>query len=174
MKYCSIILVLFLLAAGPALGQRKCLRKFYREQKRGQHAETFKIGLGRVTMKLANLFIPKDLMEEDGIPFKKLISSVHRMKLYTISGQGPDSTVRTASIQRLKQRLIDREHYEELVEVRHEGSIVHFMNRSRGNDDNVGDLIILVQDDHDFVILDLRTSLKLSDVNQVVRQLAKN
>jgi hypothetical protein len=174
MKYCSIILVLFLLAAGPAMGQRKCLRKFYREQKRGQHAETFKIGLGRVTMKFANLFIPKHLMEDEGIPFKRLIASVHRLKLYTITGDGADSTVRTASIQRLKQRLIEKEHYEELVDVRSGGSIVHLMNRSKGNDDNVGDLIVLVQDDHDFVILDLRTSLKLSDVNQVVRQLAKN
>ncbi|SEW38351.1 protein of unknown function [Chitinophaga sp. YR573] len=172
MRYCSIILVLFFLAAGPAMGQRKCLRQFYHEHKRGQHAETFKIGLGRLTMKFANLFIPANLMEEDGIPFKRLFSSVHRMKLYAISGTGPDSTVETASIQRLKQRLIDRYKFEPLVEVRHEGSIVHLLNK--GNEDNVGDLIVLVQDAHDFVILDLRTSLKISDINQLVRQLAKN
>jgi hypothetical protein len=163
---------MFLLVAGPAMGQKKCLRKFYHEQRRGQHAETFKIGLGRLTMKFANLFIPAHLMEEDGIPFKRLISSVHRMKLYAISGDGPDSTVETTSIQRLKQQLIDKYKFESLVDVRHEGSIVHLLNK--GDEDNVGHLIVLVQDAHDFVILDLRTSLKISDINQVVRQLAKN
>jgi hypothetical protein len=172
MKYCSIILVLFLLAVSPVMGQKKCLRKFYREQRRNGNGETFKIGLGRVTLKLAAWIIPASIMEDEGIPLKHLLSKVHRLKLYTIEGDPADSLVETASIQRLKKTLIEKEHFESLVEVRHAGSIVHLMNRGKG--DNVGNLVMLVQDDHDFVILHLRTNLHMQDINELVQQLAKN
>jgi hypothetical protein len=169
MKY---ILVLLFLVAGPAMAQRKCLRKFYREQRREYCGETFKIGLGRFTMKFASWIIPKDAMEEEGIPLKHLLSKVYRLKLYTISGDSRDSVLQTASIQRLQKRLIEKEHFEPLIDVRHQGSVVHLLNKGSGDD--IGNLILLVQDEHDFVILHLNTSLKMQDVNELVQQLAKN
>ncbi|SFD52643.1 protein of unknown function [Chitinophaga sp. CF118] len=172
MKYCAIILVFFLLAVSPAIAQKKCLRKFYREQRRNGHGETFKIGLGRVTLKFASLVIPANVMEEDGIPLKHLLSKVHRLKLYTIAGNPQDSTVETAAIERLKQTLVEKEHFESLVEVRHQGSIVHLMNKGKGDD--VGNLVVLIQDENDFVILHLRTDLEMKDINQLVQQFAKN
>lgn len=172
MKYCSIILVLCCLAVSPVMAQKKCLRKFYREQQRNTDAATFKIGLGRITLKLAAWIIPASVMEDEGIPLKHLLSKVHRLKLYTIEAEPTDSLAETASIQRLKKTLIEKEHFESLVEVRHAGSIVHLMNK--GKADDVGNLVMLVQDNHDFVILHLRTSLKMQDINELVQQLAKN
>jgi len=173
MKYCTLFVICFMLITSSAMAQKKCLRKFYREQKRYGHAATFKIGLGRMTFRLASWVIPKDVLEEEGIPLKQLLSKVNRFKLYMIEGQQGDTAMaESAPMQRLQKKLMEQEHFEQLIEVRHQGSIVHLMNKGDGTD--VGNLILLVQDDRDFVILHLKTRLQIEDINQLVQQLAKN
>jgi hypothetical protein len=172
MKYCSIILVLFLLSTGSVAGQNKYLRKFYREEKRKGHGETFKIGLGRITLKLAAWIIPASVMEEQGVPLKHLLSKVQRLKLYTIEGNSGDSTTGIASMMKLKKVLVERYHYDPLMEVRDEGSVVHILNK--GKEGDLGNLILLVKDENDFVILHLRTTLKMEELSSVVQQLTKS
>lgn len=166
MKYCSIILVLFLLAVGPVMGQKKHLRKFYREQKWEHHAVGFRIGVGGFMMRFASWIIPASLLEQDGVSFKPIISKVHKVKVYTLQTGAP------VPLDRLRQTLIDKEHFEPLVEVRHQGSHVYLMNKGKG--DNVGKLIALVEGDGELVMVYLRTDLDIKDVNLIVQQLAKN
>ena len=170
MKYCAIILVCFVLAVNSATAQKRELRKFYREQ-RG-NAETFKIGLGYVTLRLASWIIPAKLVGEDGAQFKHLLSKVQRFKMYAISSYQGNDSVQTAAIQKLTKKLVEKEHFEPLVDVRDGGSIVHLL--SKGKDDELGNVIVLVQDEHDFLIVHLHTHLLISDVNQIIRQFAKN
>jgi hypothetical protein len=173
MKYCSILLVCFLLMVGSAMGQKKSLRKFYREQKRYGHASTFRIGLGRVTFKLASWIIPNSVLEQEGVNLKQFIGKVNRLKVYIIEGSQQDTlSAESKPMMRLQRILTEKEHFEQLVEVRHQGSIIHMMNKGEGTD--VGNLVILVQDNADFVVVHLKSRLKMEDINQLVQQLAKN
>jgi hypothetical protein len=169
MKYCSILIIALILAVSPAMAQKKALRKFYREH-RGD-AVTFKIGVGRVPLKLASWIVPASAMKEDSVPLKQLLSKVQKVKVYTISGDERPA-VDIADMQRLKQRLIDKDGFEPLVEVREGKSLVHLLNR--GKDDELGNVVILVQDESDFVMVHLRTTLQMKDVNMLIKGFAKN
>lgn len=169
MKYCSILLVALLLAVSPAMAQKKSLRKFYRAH-RGD-AFTFRIGVGRLPLKLASWIVPASAMEEEGVPLKRLLSKVQKVKVYTISGDERPA-VDIADMQRLKQMLIDKDRFEPLMEVRHDKSVVHLLNR--GKDDELGNVVILVQDERDFVMVNLRTTLHMEDVNILIEGFAKN
>ncbi|PWV51767.1 DUF4252 domain-containing protein [Chitinophaga sp. S165] len=169
MKYYSILIVLLMLAVSPAMAQKKALRKFYREH-RGD-AFTFRIGVGRVPLKLASWIVPASAMKEDSVPLKHLLSKVQKVKVYTISGDERPA-VDIADMQRLKQTLIDKDHFEPLLEVREGNSLVHLLNR--GKEDELGHVVILVQDESDFVMVNLRTTLQMKDVNMLVKGFAKN
>lgn len=166
MKYCSIILVLFLLAVSPVMGQKKHLRKFYREQKWEHHAAGFRIGVGGFMMRFAALIIPASVMEEDGVCVKPMLSRIHKIKVYTLQ------TDEKIPLERLRQTLIEKEQFEPLVEVRHQGSQIYLLNKGKG--DNLGKMVALVQGDGEFVMVYLRTNLHMEDINQFVQQLAKN
>lgn len=169
MKYCSILVVALLLAVSPAMAQKKALRKFYREH-RGD-AFTFKIGVGRLPLKLASWIVPASAMKEEGVPLKHLLSKVQKVKVYTISGD-ERPPVDIADMQRLKQTLINKDGFEPLMEVREGNSLVHLLNR--GKEDELGNVVILVQDESDFVMVNLRTTLQMKDVNMLIAGFAKN
>jgi hypothetical protein len=169
MKYCSILLVMLLLAVSPAMAQRKHLRKFYREY-RGD-AVRIKIGVGRVPLKLASWIMPASVMKEEGVPLKRLLSKVQKIKVYTISGGG-EYKVNTADIQRLKSTLIEKDKFEPLMEVRHDGSNIFMLNK--GTEEELGNVVIFVQSEADFVIVNLRTHLHMNDVNQLIEGFARN
>ncbi|MCF6404251.1 DUF4252 domain-containing protein [Chitinophaga filiformis] len=169
MKYCTILVAALLLAVSPAMAQKKSLRKFYREH-RGD-AFSFRIGVGRMPLILASWIVPASAMKEDGVPLKHLLSKVQKVKVYTISGD-ERPPVNVADMQQLKQMLIEKDRFEPLIEVRHENSVVHLLNR--GKDDELGRVVILVQDETDFVMVNLRTTLHMKDVNMLIEGFAKN
>lgn len=169
MKYFSILVAALLLAVSPAMAQKRSLRKFYRAH-RGD-AFTFRIGVGRVPLKLASWIVPKSAMKEDSIPLKHLLSRVQKVKVYTISGDERPA-VDIADMQQLKKTLIEKDKFEPLVEVREGNSVVHLLNR--GKDDELGRVVILVQDESDFVMVNLRTTLQMKDVNMLIKGFAKN
>ncbi len=169
MKYYSFLIVLLMLAVSPAMAQKKALRKFYREH-RGE-STAFRIGVGRLPLKLASWIVPASAMKEDGVPLKHLLSKVQKVKVYTLSGNG-EPAVDITAMQRLKQTLIDKDHFEPLMEVREGNSLVHLLNR--GKEDELGHVVILVQDESDFVMVNLRTTLEMKDVNLLLKGFAKN
>jgi hypothetical protein len=171
MKYCSILIAALILAVSPAMAQKKALRKFFREY-RG-HATTFKLGISRVPLKFASWIVPASAMEEDGVPLKHILSRVQHVKIYTIASDDPgNSPVPPEAVQRLRNTLINKERFEPLVEVRHEGSQVYLLNK--GKEDELGNVVMLVQDDGEFVIVNLRTTLEMKYVNSLIQQFAKN
>ncbi|SHN39336.1 DUF4252 domain-containing protein [Chitinophaga sp. CF418] len=170
MKYCSILVAALLLAVSPAMAQKKSLRKFYREQRRHSDVMGVRIGVGRIPLKLASWIVPKSAMKEEGVPLKRLIGKVQKVKVYTLMGS--QNFVDVASIQRLKQTLMDKDGFETLMEVRHEGANVFIMNK--GREDELGNVVMLVQEDTEFVIVSLRTKLHMNDVNTLIEGFAKN
>ncbi|MVT08651.1 DUF4252 domain-containing protein [Chitinophaga tropicalis] len=172
MKYLSILVVALILVVSPAVAQKRELRKFFKEY-RGESTSTFRFGLGRVMLKLASWVVPASAMSEDSVPLKHMLSHLHRMKIYTIEGYDPaHPPVKNEDVQRLKNTLINKEKYDQLVEVRDGSSLVHVLNK--GKEDELGNMVILVQDETDFVIVYLKTTLKMKDVNSLVNHFAKN
>ncbi|TWV99499.1 DUF4252 domain-containing protein [Chitinophaga pinensis] len=169
MKYFSIIAVALLLVVSPAMAQKKSLRKFYR-QYRGD-AVGVRIGVGRIPLKFASWIIPHSAKMDNGTEMKRIISKLQKVKVYTLAGIS-NSLIDAKAIHQLKQTLIEKDGFESLVEVRHEESNVYMMNK--GKDDELGNVVILVQDEEDFVMVNLRTTLHMDDVNALIQGFVKN
>lgn len=169
MKYFSIIAVALLLVVSPAMAQKKSLRKFYR-QYRGD-AVGVRIGVGRIPLKFASWVIPNSAKMENGTELKRLIGKLQKVKVYTLAGVS-NSLIDSKAIHALKQTLIEKDGFESLVEVRHEDANVYMMNK--GKDDELGNVVILVQDEEDFVMVNLRTTLHMDDVNMLIQGFVKN
>lgn len=168
MKYIAIIAIVLLFAVSPAMAQKKSLRAFYREY-RGE-CTGVRIGVGRVPLKLASWIIPAN-GDEDTRQIKRVLGRVHKVKVYTLAGASKDLIDITA-IRRLKETLISKDGFESLVEVRHEGAMVYMLNK--GKDDELGNVVILVQDEADFVMVNLRTKLHTDDVNALIQGFVKS
>ena len=169
MKYCITFAIACMLAIGSLQAQDRSLTRFYYAHR--QDAMTFKIGIGSIPLHFASWMVPKNVKADNGMELKKLLSKIHHIKIYTIEGHG-GAAVDTREIQELKDRLIRKDHFEALMEVRDEGSIVHILNKGKG--DELGNMVMLVQDENDFVIVHLKTSLHMSDINSVIHEFAKN
>ncbi|ASZ12834.1 DUF4252 domain-containing protein [Chitinophaga pendula] len=167
MKRISILtFVLVAVLAVPALAQKKYLRQFHR--KYVDKAETHRIGVGGFFVKLASWVIPAE-GDEDTKNLKRILGKVGGIKIYTIESENGRSVINPDDIAALKQKLVKKGHFESLMEVRSDGDIVHVMNS--GKDDEIGNLVVLVNDDDQMVMIHLRTRLKMSDLDFVMKEL---
>jgi hypothetical protein len=164
-----MIIGLLLLAGHTAMAQRKYLKEFRNAHR--SEAQTFTVGVGSVPLRLASWIIPADAIDqESGMQVKHLVRKIRNVKLYTISMD--DRPVSGEEIIALKNKLIHKAGFESLMEVRDKGSIVHVLNK--GNDDEIGNLVLLVQDEKDMVMVNLRTSLKMEDLNPLIHHFTDN
>ncbi|WP_343672949.1 DUF4252 domain-containing protein [Chitinophaga sp.] len=165
MKHCLVLSIVCCLFLGTSTthAQDRLLMQFYNAH-RGV-AETFKIGIGWFPLRLAGGFIPNEI-DKDGVDAKKLFSKIHRIKLYVMEGY--DGPIPTSDLLKLKQKLIDKEHFDLLMEARDHGSVVHVLNK--GTDDNLGNVVLLIQDEKDMVIVHLHTSLHVDDINMLIKE----
>jgi len=159
----------FLLSATAVSAQDKSLREF-RNKYRGA-AETHTVGLGSFSMRLAGWCLSFDDSDADAGAIKHALKNVRRVKIYTISNVN-GTTVSNDDIADLKSNLQRNENFDLLMEVRDKGSLVHVLNK--GKDDELGNVVMLVQDQQDFVIVNLQTTLKIAEINSLIRQFASN
>ncbi|PSL43348.1 uncharacterized protein DUF4252 [Chitinophaga niastensis] len=170
MKSLIIAACCFALSATSAKAQDKCLREF-RNKYRGS-AETHTIALGSFSMKMAGWCLSfDDSGDADAKAVKHLLKNVRRVKVYTITNVN-GTTVKNEDIEQLKNNLEQKEHFDVLMEVRDKGSLVHVFNK--GKDDELGKVVMLVQDGNDFTIVNLETNLKIAEINSLIHQFASN
>ncbi|MET6997196.1 DUF4252 domain-containing protein [Chitinophaga defluvii] len=161
------IIGLLFLAGHAAFAQEKILREF-RNAHRGE-GETFTLGLSFVPLKLASWIIPADAIdEESGVSIKHIVRKIRSLKVYTIEMK--DRQISSEDIYNLKQKLIRKAGFESLMEVRDKGSVVHILNKGRA--DEIGNLVMLVQDNKEMVMVNLHTSLKMEDLNALIRHVS--
>lgn len=158
-----------LLSASAVSAQDRCLREFRNKHRAGSEVHT--VSMGGVSLKLAGWCLSFADDDADAKSVKHALKNVQKVKIYTISNVN-GSTVSGEDIAELKSNLQRNEHFDLLMEVREKGNLVHVLNR--GNDDELGNVVMLVQDQSDFVIVNLQTTLKMSDVNSLIRQFASN
>lgn len=170
MKLFSIACICILLAAAPALGQKKYLKEFQREYR--DKATTIRIGLG-FWVKMGGAFIPARAIDgEDGVIIKRLLKKVNRMKVYIISA-ADSNTIDNGAIRDLKKTLVSKAGLEPLIEVRDQGSTIYMLNKGKG--DELGNVVVLVKDDQELVMLHFRTRLQMGDIQDLLdRYVAKN
>lgn len=159
----------FLLSASAVTAQDRCLREF--RNKHRANAEVHTVSVGGFSMKLAGWCLSFADDDADAKSVKHALNNVRRVKIYTISNVN-GSTVSGDEIADLKSNLERNEHFDMLMEVRDKGSLVHILNK--GKDDELGNVVMLIQDASDFVIVNLQTTMKISEVNSLIRQFASN
>lgn len=164
MKHYLVLTIAAFLFFGSVQAQDHSLARFYNSH-RGT-AVTFKIGVSRCMLHFANSFIPNQSTDKDLASVKKIISNVHRIKIYAMEGY--EDAHLSKDLTDLKQRLVNKDHFESLMEVRDKGSIVHVLNK--GADDELGNVVMLIQDAKDVVIVHLHTTLKMDDINMLIDQ----
>jgi len=164
MKHCLVLsLVAFLFLTTSTQAQDRLLSQFYHAH-RGV-AVTFKIGVGSIPMRFVANMIPND-SKNNSADAKLLFSKIRKIKIYAMEGY--DGPIPTSDLLKLKKKLIDKEHFDVLMEVRDHGSFVHVLNK--GADDELGNVVLLIQDEKDIVMVHLHTSLKVDDINMLINE----
>ncbi|KAA2242467.1 DUF4252 domain-containing protein [Chitinophaga agrisoli] len=167
MKQLTALLICLAFLAGPATAQEKYLKKFQRQC--GDSAETLRAGLGFL-IKIGGALIPARLIgdeQDEAVVAKRLMQKISRLKVYYIDGP-----VNSESLHQLRRNLIEKEHMEELMTVRDEGSTIYMLNK--GKDDELGNVVMLLKDEEELVMVHLHTSLLMSDVQNLIDHFAKN
>lgn len=152
-----------------ATAQDKCLRQF-RESYRGK-AEVHSVRVGALPLRFAGWVMSFDSDDKDAKAVKLMLKGVKKVKVYSIENFN-GATVTGEDITRLKNDLQRKDNFEPLMEVRDKGSMIHVLNK--GKDDELGNVVMLVQDDNEFLMVNLQTNLKITDINSLIRQFASN
>lgn len=157
------------LSATAVKAQDKCLREF-RNKYKGS-AEVHTVSLGKFALHLGSLCLSFDNEDADAKVMGHALKGIQKVKVYTISNI-KGGTVSYDDIADLKSNLQRNENFDLLMEARENGSRVHILNR--GKDDELGNVVMLVQEENEFVIVNLHTTLKIADINHLIRQFASN
>ncbi|MBV7529968.1 DUF4252 domain-containing protein [Chitinophaga sp. sic0106] len=159
-----------LLMAGTVAAQEKSIREF-KDSFKGK-ADMTTVHLGSMAMKLAGMVMKMDKDDDpETIAAKKLIDKVKNLRIYSF--ENLDSTAIAANdVFKLKRNLEVKDHYELLMEVREQNNQIHILNK--GKNDELGDLVMLIQGDRELTVINLHTTLKIEDVNGLVKQFASN
>ena len=158
-----------LLSASAVSAQDRALREF--RNKHRANGEVHTVSVGGFSLKMAGWCLSFAGEDADAKSVKHALQNVRRVKVYTISNVN-GTTVSGDDIADLKSNLQRNEHFDMLMEVRDKGNLVHILNK--GNDDELGNVVMLIQEESDFVIVNLQTTLKFSEINSLIRQFASN
>lgn len=100
--------------------------------------------------------------DEDTKVMLQLAKKVKRLQFMVAEEQSP---IATADIQTFVQRA-RADHFEDLIVVRDKSTTINVMVREKG--EKLRHLIFLINDDSDFVFLNMRTNIKMKDIAKIV------
>lgn len=160
---------LLLASVSTVVAQEKSLREF--RQKYKGCAETTSIKLGGLSLRLAGWVMSFDKEDEDVNSVRALLKDIRRVKVHTIENL-QNARISSQDVATLIGRLQDKDHFETLMEVRDKGSMVHILNK--GKADELGHVVMLIEDTNEFTMVDLETNLKITDINRLINQFASN
>lgn len=157
-----------LLAVATTQAQTRSIRTFNNKYK--GKSEIQHISVGGFSLRLAGFILKVDGDDKDAQTLGQTLNRVKRAKIYTIAD---GSQVDPNDIADLKNSLTRNDHFDVLMEVRDKQSIIEVLNKSE-NEDELGNVVMLIRDEKDFVIVNVETTLKISDVNKLINQFAYN
>lgn len=165
MKNFSVIICLL---AIPLLGmaQKSQLKKFYKKYKSYENTTKMTvpgwlIGFGAG---MARWFVD----DPQARAALKLAKKIKRLRLLVMEGQNP---VRNSDMKNLVL-AVRKASYEDFVQVRDGNTRVTFMIRERN--DKIRNLLIFVSEEDEFILLDLKSKLKIEHINRLLRMLSED
>ncbi len=159
MKYLSIILVF---AATAAYSQSKSVADFQAKYQDDRDAKVVTVN-GNMFNIFANIADAADEADEEAQAMARLARGIKSLKVLSLpvykSGLQPNE------ISDLRNQLI-KEKYDELMQVRDGQDHVYFL--AQGNEDEVRNMYVLIQEKDDFTILEVEGTLKMQDLAKLV------
>ncbi|RAJ79229.1 uncharacterized protein DUF4252 [Chitinophaga dinghuensis] len=157
-----------LLVCGLVSAQDKSIREFCNNFQ-GKAEET-SIEVGSAMMKLGGLIVRfADKGDEDIRMTARVMKHVRKLKIYHYEKLDSIALQRN-DLSALKRNLMDKDRFDMLMEMRENNNQIQLLNR--GKSDELGDLVMLVQGDREITVISLHTTLKMDDVNNLVKQFA--
>ncbi|MFB6457962.1 DUF4252 domain-containing protein [Chitinophaga sp. Hz27] len=157
-----------MLTAMSAAAQDKSIREFTANFK--GKADVTSVNIGNLGLRFANLVLKMGEKDDPDVKnYGKILKHISHLTVYSF--ENLDSTsIYANNILQLKRSLESKENFDLLMEVRENNNQVYVLNK--GKSDELGKLVLLVQGDKELSVISLRTSLKMADVNDLVKEFA--
>ena len=149
----------------PAISQNSCIKKFYHEHKKEEGIRNFMIPgfLIWFSTGIANEIV-------DGEEAKTFLKFAKKFKTIRLLVQNNHNSISKVDYNQL---IFDAKkgNYEELIYVKEKGKTFHIMGR--GKKDKLKNLLILVSSEDTFVMMSMKTKIKIKDLNSLINDLMK-
>ena len=148
-----------------AISQNSCIKKFYHEHKKEEGIRNFMIPgfLIWFSTGIANEIV-------DGEEAKTFLKFAKKFKTIRLLVQNNHNSISKVDYNQL---IFDAKkgNYEELIYVKEKGKTFHIMGR--GKKDKLKNLLILVSSEDTFVMMSMKTKIKIKDLNSLINDLMK-
>jgi hypothetical protein len=149
----------------PAISQNSCIKKFYHEHKKEEGIRNFMIPgfLIWFSTGIANEIV-------DGEEAKTFLKFAKKFKTISLLVQNDHNSISKVDYNQL---IFDAKkgNYEELISVKEKGKTFHIMGR--GKKDKLKNLLILVSSEDTFLMMSMKTKIKIKDLNSLINDLMK-
>lgn len=149
----------------PAISQNSCIKKFYHEHKKEEGIRNFMIPgfLIWFSTGIANEIV-------DGEEAKTFLKFAKKFKTIRLLVQNDHNSISKVDYNQL---IFDAKkgNYEELIYVKEKGKTFHIMGREKK--DKLKNLLILVSSEDTFVMMSMKTKIKIKDLNSLINDLMK-
>ncbi len=143
------------------------VNSFYQEYR--QYENSFSLTLPGWLMRLGAGIAKKHVAEDDiAREALSLVKNIRKMKLLVVEDANPISN---KSYLNMIQHL-DKHAFERLISVRSDGTHVDILVKEKKG--KIRNLIVLVQEEDEFVFLSLKTKLKYEDLNKFIQAIMDN
>ena len=152
----KFIVVLFFIMPGFLLADNGNDLKAFFEKYSGNKDFTY-INL---SPKLFQMFASEEMTDEEDDEFMNLISSISSLKVLAV-----DSSSQSQKYFSEAKSLIDEKYFEELAYIRNADENVQILIRETNS--KINEMLVMVQGNHNFVLIDLQGDIDLKDVQKM-------
>ncbi|MEL6866806.1 MAG: DUF4252 domain-containing protein [Bacteroidota bacterium] len=164
MKKILIALSLLFVVIGVVEAQNKSINRFYRQYKHREGVRNF--NLPGWVIRLGAGIARTQVEEPQAKAALKLAKKIKKIKLL-VAEEGPE--VSEQDIERMIQGVKHRNDFNDMFTVQNGSTRINMLMRNSG--DKIKNLLILVSEESEFVMVSLKTKLKIEDLNELLRSL---
>ncbi|MEM1321052.1 MAG: DUF4252 domain-containing protein [Bacteroidota bacterium] len=157
-----------LLLSTAVLAQTRSINRFYNTYKHQEEVRNF--ALPGWLIRLGATIAKKHVDEPEAKAALQMAKKVKKLKLLVMENGNP---VQQQDLERLYTEARSREGFEDMVFVREGNTRVNMLIRTK-KDDIIRNLLIMVSEEDQFVMVSLKTKLKIEDLNQLLYSIQKD
>lgn len=150
-----LILGLLTVVVPEVQAQHQAVKDFYRDYK--QHNDVHHINLDGGIFKLVSWIASWDQTDEEAEAISRITKNLKGIDIVVV----PKYLKPEKDLQVVRKSL-KRDRFDELMSIREASSMIHFY--AQGQENEVRDMVIFVDEEDEFVILSLKGSLNLDDM----------